>query len=153
MFNKLFGKKSEDSVMATESVEVAPEVRTDTIESGVLPVENITTDCTTTSPENIDSAVPPKESSEKKEKIPSITHKEIKALKKARYEDVIMRNPRFKKMYVIENIKTGQVVEIRAASSFHACNIIGWKRNKVRLIEEREVTPFDVPADTIMPKL
>ena len=68
-----------------------------------------------------------------------LTYKELKALKRSRYEDKIMLNPLFKKAYVIQNIKTGQVAEVRAASSLHACNIIGWKPRRVRVISEKVI--------------
>jgi hypothetical protein len=42
-------------------------------------------------------------------------------------------------LIVIRNKRTGQIVEIRAASSYHACNIIGWKHTQVKLLEEKEI--------------
>ena len=73
-----------------------------------------------------------------KEKEPApLTFKEEKALKKAGYEK-IMEEKKFKKIFVLKNKKTNQIAEIRAASSFHACNIIGWKSNKVVIIQEKE---------------
>jgi len=64
---------------------------------------------------------------------PSLTYKEMKALKRSRYHEIFEK---FDTSYVLENKKTGQIVEIRAASSLHACNIIGWKKNKVRILKE-----------------
>ena len=65
---------------------------------------------------------------------PSLTWKEMKALKKSRYHEIF---DKFDHSYVLKNKRTGQIVEIRAASSFHACNIIGWRKNKVVILEEK----------------
>jgi len=73
------------------------------------------------------------------EQIAPLTYREIKYLKRARYEEKVSKNPLFKNMYVIRNTKTNQMVEVRAASSFHACNIIGWKPNRVRVVSVTEV--------------
>ena len=62
-----------------------------------------------------------------------LTYKEAKALKKSRYEE-IEKNPKYKNSYILLNTKTNQIVEIKAASSYHACNIIGWKSNKVKVL-------------------
>jgi len=70
------------------------------------------------------------------DEIPPLTMKEIKALKRARYEDTANN---FNKAYVIQNKRTGQIVEIRAASSVHAANIIGWRPRHVNLIEVKEI--------------
>ena len=69
--------------------------------------------------------------------VPPITWKEIKHLKRAKY-DTIKDN--FKTAYVLLNKKTGQIVEVNAASSFHACNIIGWKSKKVKVLETKDLT-------------
>ena len=66
-----------------------------------------------------------------------LTYKELKSLKKARYDEIA---PKFKNVFVLKNKKTGQIAEIRAASSFHACNIIGWRKNRVQVIQERSIT-------------
>jgi len=66
---------------------------------------------------------------------PPLTYKEARALKKSEYSDKIANNPKFKDVYVLRNKKTGQVVEIRAASSVHACNIIGWRSRKVEILQ------------------
>ena len=69
--------------------------------------------------------------------VPPITWREIKYLKKANYEQT---KNKFKKAFVIMNIRTGQIVELNAASAYHACNIIGWKARKVRVLEEKDLT-------------
>jgi len=68
------------------------------------------------------------------EEIPPLTYKEARALKKAKYHKVA---PKFNTAYLLKNIRTGQIVELRAASSTHACNIIGWKPRKVRILETK----------------
>jgi len=67
---------------------------------------------------------------------PPLTHKEAKALKRSNYEKI---SSKFNTAYVLQNKKTGQIVELRAASSFHACNIIGWKPNRVVVIEQKVI--------------
>jgi len=62
-----------------------------------------------------------------------LTWKEQKALKKAKYSE-IERLKKFPDVYVIRNKRTNQMAEIRAASACHACTIIGWKPNKVRVM-------------------
>lgn len=150
MFNKLWGKKAKkDEPLAT--IEVAPE----TTESGhkhdadckcghtEMPVSEIANASSTpvvaeviASPSDGWKEVPAVKEEEKTEEIPPITFRELKALKKARYDKIFNK---FKTAYLLKNTKTGQIVEIRAASSFHACNIIGWRKNHVAVISTKEV--------------
>lgn len=82
---------------------------------------------------------------EKKEPAP-ITYKEIKALQRANYEKIATN---FKTAYVLKNKKTNQIVEIRAASSFHACNIIGWRPKHVIVAAQRTIEdPPALPNET-----
>ena len=67
---------------------------------------------------------------------PPLTHREAKYLKRSQYEKIAEK---FNTSYVLKNTRTGQIVEIRAASSFHACNIIGWKPNRVKILSERKI--------------
>ncbi len=69
-----------------------------------------------------------------------LTQKEAKALKRSRYQNEIANNNRFKKAYVIRNKKTNQVVELRAASSLHACKIIGWRPRRVQVLATRDIS-------------
>lgn len=69
---------------------------------------------------------------EEEQQQPTISIKDIKALKRSNYSKIA---DKFQFAYVIKNKKTGLVVEIRAASSVHACNIIGWRPKQVKLIE------------------
>ena len=63
--------------------------------------------------------------------------KDTKALKASRYGDI---KDKFNKTFVLENRKTGMVVELRAASSTHACKLINWRPNNAKLIDVREGT-------------
>jgi hypothetical protein len=67
----------------------------------------------------------------------------MKALKRVNYETKIMNNPNYKIVYLLGNTKTGQVVAIRAASSFHACQIIGWKSSRVKLLGSKVVEEIE----------
>jgi len=63
---------------------------------------------------------------------PNISMKEFKALKRSNYDKI---SDKFQYAYILQNKKNGMVVEIRAASSVHACNIIGWRPKNTKLIE------------------
>lgn len=63
---------------------------------------------------------------------PTLSIKEFRALKRAKYDKIA---DNFQYAYVIKNKKTGVIVEVRAATSLHACNIIGWRPRHVQLIE------------------
>lgn len=69
--------------------------------------------------------------------------KEMKALKRAQYEEKI--KPNFSKTYVLFNKKTGQIAGIKGASSHHACNIIGWRPRAIQVLE---VIDDDQPETT-----
>jgi len=69
---------------------------------------------------------------------PPLGYKEMRALKKSRYEEDILDNPKCIKSFILKNKKTGQIVELKAFSSFHACNVIGWKPNKVIVLGEKD---------------
>lgn len=62
----------------------------------------------------------------------TVSAKEMKALKRSRYDKIAEK---FQFAYVLRNKKNGLVVEIRAASSTHACNIVGWRPRHVEVIE------------------
>ena len=82
----------------------------------------------------------------KKKEVPQdapLTWKEERSLKKARYNEIF---PRFKTAYVLRNKRTGQIAEIRAASSYHACKIIGWKSTKVQVLEVKDML-INIVAD------
>jgi len=118
------GKKKEKDVKASDDVELPELIDADQGEKDTVKKDQ--------EPEQIEP--------------PPLTFREAKALKKSNYDLKIKDNPMFKNMYVLRNKRTGQIVQIRAASSFHACNIIGWKPNKVevlaeQLIQEKIVKP------------
>lgn len=150
MFNKIFGRKDTNvKIIATDSTDIIsssvtckenettkPEEQVeDNTKIDVIPTSEV--NATVNSKENEDVVIRPRDDV-KKEEPPPLGYKEMRSLKRARYE-YIMNDPKYKKAYLLKNKKTGQMAEIRAASSFHACNIIGWKVNRVHLIGEREI--------------
>jgi len=79
-----------------------------------------------------------------------LTRREMKYLKRSRYLET-KDSPQYK-TFVLFNKKTGQMVELNAASSFHACKTIGWKPNQVRVIAQKEKdieTPETVGSSNI----
>jgi len=90
--------------------------------------------------DNVQEVKPPNtntvDTTDTKEEIMPLTEKEMRALHVAGYEEKIAKNPKFKKVYLIKNRKTHQMAEIRAASSYHACTIIGWRPNNVVVLGE-----------------
>ena len=93
-------------------------------------------------------AVVEKESTNTEDIPVMITYRDMKALKKSRYQDKIANNPIFKNLYVIKNTKSVKVAEVRAASSFHACKIMGWKPNQDILVKETESIIKVVPKES-----
>ena len=77
---------------------------------------------------------------------PRLTRREAKYLKRASYDP---NNTKFNTAYVLRNKRTGQIVEIRAASSFHACNIIGWKINRVSLLAQRDLSDITNKSEEV----
>ena len=71
------------------------------------------------------------------EKQPMLGLKELKALKEAKYHKIAEK---FDTTYVIQNKKTGMIVELRGASPLHAANSIGWRKNHVKLIEVKKAS-------------
>lgn len=113
------GKKKEKEIVNSES----PSKATDA---------NVIVDKEIKEPENIEEV---KEVEEKPEGPPPLTEKEAKALKRSRYEEKIKDNPKFKNTYIIRNKRTGQIVQLRAASGVHAANIIGWRPRRVQVLD------------------
>ena len=63
--------------------------------------------------------------------------KDQKWLKKNKYNEICNR---FSKIFVLQNKKhPSKIAELRAASPVHACSLIHWKPNQVRIIEIKEV--------------
>src|ERR1035437_8963255 len=61
-----------------------------------------------------------------------LTAKDIKNLKRNRYDLIATK---FNEGYVLRNFKTKQVVEIRAASGYHAIGLIGWRPRHSEVID------------------
>ena len=76
-----------------------------------------------------------------KEEIPPLTYREMKALKRSKYA---VEGKKFTKSFLLRNKRTGQIAEIRAASSLHACNFIGWKANRVQILETKDLEDTSV---------
>ncbi len=143
MFEKLFGKKEEKTAEVNTDSGLTSEIKMQPVKQGdAVQIQTSSPNATCESPDVVPQPVESKVDSPKEEaqEIPPLTFKEMRALKRSRYEDTIMNNPYFKKSYVLLNIRTGQMAEIRAASSFHACNIIGWKVRHVLLVMEKDIT-------------
>ena len=81
-----------------------------------------------------------------------LTDKDQKKLAQNHYEQ---KKDRFPQIFVIEHKKTGKVVELHAASAYHAANLIGWRPRHVRLVKVKgkkgEPTKVD-PAKQEPPK-
>lgn len=140
-------KKEETKVIATEQVTIDVEENDiDIVEkdTGVAKYDETTIDPSKTI-DMPESAVINGQVNDESEPAP-LTIKEANALKYSRYEEKIAHNNKFKKAFVIRNKKTNQVVELRAASSFHACKIIGWRPRKVQVLSVRDIeNTSDVP--------
>jgi len=64
-----------------------------------------------------------------------IGRKEFKAMQKSNYAEI---SKELTTSYVIQNIRTKQIVEIKARSPFHASSIIGWRPRHTKLIQVNE---------------
>ena len=61
--------------------------------------------------------------------------KDAKKLNQSGYGGI---KDRFGTSFVIMNTRTGMVVELKAASPLHACNLIGWRQRHTRVLEVKE---------------
>ena len=135
MFNMF--KKSEEKVI-TEAVETAETAETaETVTSGFVQVLDDKGEPTEKAPESVTTATTEEKDVEFPQP-PPLGYREMKYLKRANYEKIVA-NPKFTHSYLLQNKRTGQMAEIKAASAYHACNIIGWKANKVQVIMEKEI--------------
>jgi len=66
-----------------------------------------------------------------------LSWKEVKSLKRNRYNDNI---DNYNKSFVIKNIRTGMIVEVRAASSFQAAKFIGWRPRHTVVIKVKDLS-------------
>jgi len=64
--------------------------------------------------------------------VPAMLRKEMKHLKRGNYDEI---SKKFPKAYVIRNKRNDIVLEICAASSIHACNLVGWKPRHTTVID------------------
>ena len=70
---------------------------------------------------------------------PLLDYKDIKNLKKAGYEKM---NEKWPNTYVLQH-KSGKIAELKAVSSLHACNLIGWRSRHVKILSKVEVEKKD----------
>ena len=63
----------------------------------------------------------------------SISKKEYNSLKAHKYEEAVKK---YKTSYTVMNTKTGLIVEMKAASSLHACTMIGWRAKNCKILKE-----------------
>ena len=82
-----------------------------------------------------------------KKSIPSIGWREIKALKRSRYLDV---KDKYDKAFILSNKRTKQVVEIQAASSLQACQMIGWKPRHIKVLDVLNVKDRDKKIEAMI---
>jgi len=75
-----------------------------------------------------------KETKEKKREY-NVGYKELKSLRKNKYAE---KSDDFDTSYVIQNTKTKQIVEIKAASVILAAKMVGWRPRHVKLIQVNE---------------
>ena len=115
-----FGKKNKDKETSKEINKTT--YTNESISEPSLPTDSaITTNDTPIVTQNIDET--------------ALTYKEFRALRKAKYDEKFSNNPDLD-TFVLRNFRTGQIVELKAFSSYQACNIIGWKPNQVRVIKQ-----------------
>jgi len=56
---------------------------------------------------------------------------------------------KFQNTYLLQNKKNGKIAEIKAASTVHACTLLGWNPKKVRLIAFHEPDGKTPPVETV----
>jgi hypothetical protein len=119
MFGK--GKKKETVEIKTEEAKTT--VLIDDTATGDLVSEIPTTTSVVTNEETVDNAPPP------------LGWRELKALRQNKYSD---KSSKFDNAFVIKHKRTGMIVELRAASSVHACTLIGWRPKQVTLLKVKD---------------
>jgi hypothetical protein len=62
----------------------------------------------------------------------SLTLKEFKSLKKHKYQE---KSSNYKKSFILKNVKTGKIVEIKADTSYQASKMIGWKPKQSKVLQ------------------
>jgi hypothetical protein len=61
-----------------------------------------------------------------------LSNREINSLKRKNY---LESSKKFNQSFVVLNKKTGMLVEMRAATSYHACTMIGWRPKNCRILK------------------
>jgi hypothetical protein len=131
----IIGRIVDDDTTPTPTPMPAPE----TVTSGFVQVLDDKGEPTETAPESVTTTSTEEKASDVEfPQPPPLGYREMKYLKRANYEKIVA-NPKFTHSYLLQNKRTGQMAEIKAASAYHACNIIGWKANKVQVIMEKEI--------------
>ena len=74
---------------------------------------------------------------------PPLDERDHKRLATNKYD---VAKEKFKTSFVIQHIPTGKIAELRAASSVHAANMIGWRQRQVRVLETKQVNKEDKQA-------
>jgi hypothetical protein len=64
-----------------------------------------------------------------------IGHDEFKAMKKSKYQET---KSDFDTSYVIQNKRTGQIVEVKAISPILAAKTVGWRPRHVKVLQVNE---------------
>ena len=135
-----------------ENLETSTEIpaKFEKAESIVIATEDGATSSTEEMDTTMFSAKKQKDESKTEPKVEYyLSKKEINNLKRNRYNDVLKKFPN---AYVIQNKKTGVIVEMKAATAMHACTMIGWRPRQCKVIEvikiEEEPKITDAPADT-----
>jgi len=146
--------KEQEDIQAKEQIKALQE-KADDISSKIVEEENNTEDNDPTEKDHVHSETCGHSSHQKSSAShnhqPQLTSKEMNALKKGKYHEAINK---FKLSHVILNKKTGVIVEMKAASSVHACKMIGWKPNhcKVLSIIDREAESKNKELDGALEK-
>ena len=68
---------------------------------------------------------------------PELTEKELKSLKKHKYNEI---KHKCDHVYTMQNKKNGRIVELRGLSALHACNMIGWRLRQVQILNEYRIS-------------
>ena len=89
---------------------------------------------------------PDKVNEEIVEEEPVIGRNEIRALRRSKYDEIANK---FDKIFTLSH-KSGKIVEIRAASSVHACKIIGWRPRHVKVVEVKSYKELQKEKETSM---
>lgn len=76
-----------------------------------------------------------------------LTRKEMVSLKHHNYKEAVKK---FDKSFVVLNKRTGMVVEMRAASAWHAITMISWKHKHCRILQVIDHTEEKVEIEEVV---